>query len=237
MSEPSYLQAINASASPERQMNENFLSLEASVVFAQRPQAHSGLTWGYYGGPWGGGIIANGTVSLTGAAGSPTPLNYIVVHRGTRAVSVSSTTTNWNNVAQYARIGIVGANASAVEFYVDCRFDKHGALTAQEPMLWNQQTDNYTLALTDAEGAVAMNKATANTLTIPADATVDFPSGTSIIIYQEGAGKTTVAAAGGVTLRTYASGSPMENALAGQYAMATVVKRSANEWVLSGAVI
>lgn len=91
------------------------------------------------------------------------------------------------------------------------------------------QTDSYTLALVDKGTVVAMDKATAVTLTIPTDATIPLPIGTVIEIYQKGAGQVTVAAAGGVTLRA-----PRGAKLAAQYTTASLRKRAADEWVLSG---
>lgn len=101
-------------------------------------------------------------------------------------------------------------------------------------MDWNQETDSYTLALTDAGNAVAMNKATANILTIPANSTVPFAIGTSILVYQEGAGQTSIAPAVGVTLRNRTTGSPTFNAIAGQYGVISLIKRDTDEWVMSG---
>jgi len=50
-----------------------------------------------------------------------------------------------------------------------------------------------------------MNNAAANTITIPTNASVAFPIGTTILITQLGAGATTIAAGAGVTLNAPAS--------------------------------
>ena len=228
------MQQVNASSSPEVQMNENFETLEHQAVYGKNHQTTTGLTWGYYGGRWGGTSISNGTLSLTGG-GSPTGVNYIVVNRATGAISVSTASTNWDNVAEYARVYKIHAGASAVEVVEDHRAGPHGVHGTRAPLTWNQQSGaSYTLALTDAENAVAMSSASANTLTVPANATVAFPVGTQILVHQEGAGQTTIAAAGGVSIRRYSSSSPTVYTLAGQFALARLVKRATNEWVLSG---
>lgn len=97
-------------------------------------------------------------------------------------------------------------------------------------LTWNQQTASYTLDLTDANNGVAMNVATANTLTVPPNSSQAIPVGASILIEQEGAGLTTVAAGAGVTIRKRGG----SLALGGQYALATLVKRGTDEWILSG---
>lgn len=95
----------------------------------------------------------------------------------------------------------------------------------------NEQTDAaYTLALTDKGKVVTGNRATAQTFTIPANATVAFPVNTYITLLQIGAGQVTIAAAVGVTLLS-AGG---KTKLVGQYSSATLIKRATNTWVLVG---
>lgn len=94
----------------------------------------------------------------------------------------------------------------------------------------NTQTDSYTLVLTDAGKIVVMNKATANTLTVPPNSSVAFGTNTRIDLLQYGAGQTSVAAGAGVTI--YSSGSKLK--LTGQYSGASLWKQGTNTWVLIG---
>lgn len=108
------LQSISESqASPEVPINENFEVMDWATVYAKDPTTSTGLTWGFFGGRWGGFLIAAGTLTLVGE-GSPTPTNYIVVNRSTGAISVSTEITNWNDTTNYARVYKVFTNASAV---------------------------------------------------------------------------------------------------------------------------
>jgi hypothetical protein len=75
-----------------------------------------------------------------------------------------------------------------------------------------------------------MDNGSANTFSIPTNASVGFPIGTEITIIQQGTGQTTIAAAGGVTLR---SAGGLLN-LANQYSAATLVKRGTDEWYVIG---
>lgn len=100
----------------------------------------------------------------------------------------------------------------------------HNGVTA------NRQTDSYTLVLTDESKVVEMNKATGNTLTVPANSTVAFAVGTIVELFQYGAGQTTIAAAGGVTIRS--SGGKLK--LTGQYSAASLRKIATDEWCLVG---
>lgn len=110
------LQSIDAAASPEVQMNENFETIDFASAYGLRQSTSSGLTWGYYGARWGGTSVAAGTLALTNAAD-----NYIVVNRGTGAISVSTATTNWNNLASYARVYKVTTAGSVVTAIEDHR--------------------------------------------------------------------------------------------------------------------
>lgn len=94
----------------------------------------------------------------------------------------------------------------------------------------NAQTASYTLALTDVAKVVTMTVATANNLTVPLNSSVAFPIGTQILIYQGGAGQTTIVATSGVTIRS--NGAKLK--LSGQYAVAGLLKLATDEWVAFG---
>jgi hypothetical protein len=94
----------------------------------------------------------------------------------------------------------------------------------------NTQTGlTYTLALTDAGKIVEMNRASANTVTIPPNATIAFDVNAVVDIVQYGAGQTTIAAGSGVTVRSAAG-----LKIAAQYGGVSAYKRGTNEWVVVG---
>lgn len=93
-----------------------------------------------------------------------------------------------------------------------------------------QTGTTYTLVLTDAGKMVTMSNASANTLTVPPNSDVAFPTNTRIDVLQYGAGQTTIAAGSGVTI--YSSGSKLK--LTGQYSGATLWKKATDTWVLIG---
>jgi len=95
----------------------------------------------------------------------------------------------------------------------------------------NTRTASYTLTLPDSNGIVEMN--VVGTVTIPADATTSFPVGSQVTITQMAAGQSNIAGAGGVTLRAYNG----NLRLAGQYAVASVFKRAANDWYAAGNLV
>lgn len=91
------------------------------------------------------------------------------------------------------------------------------------------QAASYTLVLTDAGKWVRMNVATANNLTVPPQSDVAWDADTEIHVEQTGVGQTTIVAGTGVAIHS----SETLN-LAVQYAVATLKRVAADEWVLIG---
>jgi hypothetical protein len=94
----------------------------------------------------------------------------------------------------------------------------------------NTQTGNYTAVITDTGKVIEMNVASANTFTIPPNASVAFPVGSTFDVVQVGGGQTTITPGAGVTLLSYGSNFK----LTGQYSACTCYQRSANSWVVTG---
>jgi hypothetical protein len=93
-----------------------------------------------------------------------------------------------------------------------------------------QTVTAYTLQPADLGAIVVMDNASASTLTVPADAAVDFPTGALIEICQAGAGAVTIAPASGVTIN-----SPGGNLVINdQYTTIGLFKLSADTWVANG---
>ena len=95
-----------------------------------------------------------------------------------------------------------------------------------------QKTASYTLsALTERDSLIEVSSATGVTVSIPVDATLNYPIGTSIDILQTGAGQVTIAA---VTPGTTTVNSTPGLKLRTTWSSATLFKRAANTWVVYG---
>ena len=90
----------------------------------------------------------------------------------------------------------------------------------------SRKTDNYTLVAADNGQVVEMNKATANTLTVPSGV---FTAGQQVLVTQYGAGQTTIVGSG-VTLRS--DGGKLK--INTQYSSATILFISATEAYVFG---
>jgi hypothetical protein len=94
----------------------------------------------------------------------------------------------------------------------------------------SQKSASYTLSsLTERDDLIEMGSGSAMTLTIPADATLNFPIGTSLDILQTSTGQVTIAGAGGVTVNA-TPGLKLRT----QWSSVTLFKRAANTWVAFG---
>jgi alpha-D-ribose 1-methylphosphonate 5-triphosphate synthase subunit PhnH len=110
---------------------------------------------------------------------------------------------------------------SAVQTQMDTKKAKIDSVSAQ--------TGAYTLALADADKVVTFSKGTADTITIPLNAAVAFPTGTEIVIENIGVGTLTIAITATGTLQS--KGAKVDIITFG---VARLRKTATNTWILSG---
>lgn len=87
-----------------------------------------------------------------------------------------------------------------------------------------------TFALSDAGTFQNCTNTAAITLTVPDDATINFPVGSEITINQDSTGQITLAAAGVAAIRRQGSTSTTGHIVVGQYSLVVLKKVAANEW-------
>jgi hypothetical protein len=100
---------------------------------------------------------------------------------------------------------------------------------AKTSVEFNQVATSYTLAMSDRDKVIEINSAGTTTLTIPTNASVAFPVGSSMVVAQTGTGQITIAGASGVAV----NGTPGLKTRA-QWSIATLIKRGANAWLVVG---
>lgn len=127
---------------------------------------------------------------------------------------ITDNATNWNTAYTEIRDTILLPNVALL---------KH--------VIFNAQTGtSYTLVLADDAKIITMTNSSANTLTVPLNSSVAFPTGTQITIVQNGTGQTTVAATSGVTIRS--AGAALK--LRVQYSSCTLIKTASDTWLMLG---
>jgi hypothetical protein len=224
-------QIASQQASAEIPINENFQTLGFSRVYGLRQPATSALTWGYYGGRWGGFLIADGTLTLTNGQ-----VNRVVVARSTGVISTSTNDTNWNDTGAYARVYRLTTAGSVVTATEDHRAGQNGVFGMAVPGRETISTSAaHTFALADMRVTRLHPSAdtTARTWTIPANSAVAFPIGAELeMVNLNAAGVITVAITTD-TMRLTPGGTTGNRTLAANgWAMAKKV--TATEWQIRG---
>jgi hypothetical protein len=121
--------------------------------------------------------------------------------------------------------GLVTATAAGVAFS-DGTQTKQGVPSLTDI---NQQAGAYTTVLADRDKLVEVSSGSGVTVTIPTNASVAYPVGTSIDILQTGSGQVTIAGDSGVTVNA-TPGLKLRT----QWSSATLFKRATNTWVVFG---
>lgn len=235
-------------ASAEVVVNRNFESLEGFSTYTQRQSAHSGLTWGYYGGEWGGFTVANGTLTLSNAE------NYVVVELATGAISTSTATTNWNDTANYARVYQITASGGVVTAVLP-RYSGPGGVHYSSAtgltqgtgldvdaagfrgIPQNSQSGNYTCVAGDAGKHILhpSGGGSGDTFTIPANGSVAYEVGTTLTFVNADSNSVSIAIT--TDTLTLAGTTTTGTRTLGQNGVATAIKVTSTGWIISGTAL
>ena len=177
--------------------------------------------------------IADATSQINAViASAPAALNTLDELAAALGDDANFATTVTNGLAAKAPInaptftGTVTVAAAGIAF-TDGTQTKEGVVS-RTPII--QKTAGYTLsALTERDSLIEVSSASGVTLTIPTNATLALPVGTSIDILQTGAGQVTIAGAAGVTVNA-TPGLKLRT----QWSGATLFKRATDTWVVYG---
>ena len=104
-------------AQPAVMANELFDAMSPAALFGRRGRTTSGLTWGYYGGRYGGMAIDHDTIVLPASEASV----YIVALKADGTVSQSTTSTNWDDTDNYERLYIATTGTASITAWEDFR--------------------------------------------------------------------------------------------------------------------
>lgn len=179
----------------------------------------------------GGTLDLNGQNILAGAVTlSPAELAYLdgltdtVANLLAAKAPLASPTFTGTPAAPTAAAGTNTTQLATTEF----------AQTAANIGVINAQTGTtYTFVLADGSPVsktVTFDNAAAITATIPPNASVAYPVGTQLTLWQLGAGQVTIAPGSGVTLS--ARGGALK--IAGQYGCAYAIKIATDTWLITG---
>jgi hypothetical protein len=127
---------------------------------------------------------------------------------------------------------LVKNGATAIETLGDSVDASFAGLTV------NAQTGvTYTAVKADGlNSIVTMDNASANTFSIPTDATYNFPIGTTLLVYMKGAGVTTINAVTSGTTTINSAGAVAAAPVLARYKSAACIKVAADSWIVVGAI-
>lgn len=156
---------IQGSGSQDLQANALYDAASPATLYGRRAATCSGLTWGYFGGnvtkaDGSQTTLANATVSLTASA-----TNYITALKDSGVVYCNTTTTAWNDTANYWRLYSVVAGTATVTSYTDER--EIGRMTGVGTGLVAPVTKTGDFTLGSNENEVICNGTASITVTLP----------------------------------------------------------------------
>jgi hypothetical protein len=189
----------------------------------------TGLT--FTGGPitTTGTITAGGTLAVANGGTGATTLTGVVIGNGTSAFATKTNPTG-DFVGTTDTQTLTNKTLEASNSVNDT-----GTIAATSPgfrgIPQNSRTSGYTLALTDAGKHISI---TTGGITIPANSSVAFPVGTTIVIYNNGSSAQNIAITSD-TLRLAGTATTGTRSLA-QRGVATCIKVASTEWVVTGNV-
>jgi hypothetical protein len=105
-------------------------------------------------------------------------------------------------------------------------------------LAFDAETASYTGVLANNGQVVTMNNASANTFSIPTNASVAYPVGTQINVLQIGAGQTTIqAVTSGTTAILSTAATAAAPKIRARYGMATCIKAATDTWYVVGDIV
>ena len=185
--------------------------------------------------------LRRGTAAVWSAANPVLAQAEIGLETDTNLIKIGDGTTNWNTLAysiggvktsaQLASVLSGASGSDSLVFgtgptlsgaFIHCTINPQGGTT-------------YTIALVDDSALITTSSATAVAISIPTDATLNFPIGTTIAIAQLGAGQVTVSAASpGTTTVLSSSSTPAAPATRAQGSVLVLFKDAVNHWIVDG---
>ena len=143
----------------------------------------------------------------------------------TNKIKIGNGSTAWNSLDYQGDVTLNGTQTLTNKTLTDPKIN----------LAFDAETVSYTAVLANNSQVVTMNNASANTFSIPTNASVAFPIGTQINVLQIGAGQTTIQAVTSGTTSILSTGATAAAPkLRARYSMATCIKSATDTWYVVG---
>jgi hypothetical protein len=143
----------------------------------------------------------------------------------TNKIKIGNGSTAWNSLGYQGDVTLTGTQTLTNKTLTDAKIN----------LAFDAETASYTAVLANNSQVVTMDNASANTFSIPTNASVAFPVGTQINVLQIGAGQTTIqAVTSGTTTINSTGATATAPKLRARYSMATCIKSATDTWYVVG---
>ena len=185
----------------------------------------------------GQGLVTDGSGTLSFATVGGTTSNALTMNSGGSGDASGTTfdgsaarTISYNTIGAVPLNGALGTPSSGT--LSSCTVDGTNSVGFRTAPQTSGGASAYTLALTDSGKHVIFTGGSTATLTVPTNASVAFPVGTTILVVNDNSGNLTISGAG-VTFQL-ANGSTGNRTVATK-GLATCLKTATDTWYVSGA--
>lgn len=172
---------------------------------------------------WSGTHTHQNTVTFNQVVTAKAGVNNFA-NPAARDAAITSPT---NGIVAFVRTDASGNQTNHIQYYSNGTWRVYG-----DNANLVTKTTGFTLAAGNGGRTFLMENTSNSTVTIPTDATIDFPVGTQMAFIRGNTGTVTFAAADGTTTSILSKNSNKK--IAAQYSQALLVKKSANAWLLMG---
>ena len=132
-----------------------------------------------------------------------------------------------NGTTVFVRTDSSGNQVNNIQYYLNGAWRVYG-----DNANLNEKTSSFTIGMQDSGKTMVLNSSSQIAVSVPTDASVNFPVGTQIAFIRFGSGEVVFAASNATTTSLLSKNSNKK--ISAQYSQSLLIKKDANVWLLIG---